>query len=55
MRIVAQGTQRADGSLDAEAIRAGLIRQLFSEKGPTFRWPFGPKPSASPNATTAPG
>jgi Domain of unknown function (DUF5666) len=53
MRIAAQGTQRADGSLDAVAINAG--RGMTPGKGPGFTWPFGPKPSASPGATTAPG
>jgi hypothetical protein len=55
MRIVAQGTQRADGSLDAVAVRAGLGHGTFPGKGPGFSWPFGPKPNASPNASTAPG
>lgn len=55
MRIVAQGTQRADGSLDAVAVHSGFGRGMFPGKGPGFSWPFGPKPNASPNASTAPG
>lgn len=55
MRIVAQGTQRADGSLDAVAIRSGFGRGTFPGIGPGFGWPFGPKPNASPGASTAPG
>jgi hypothetical protein len=52
--IVAQGTERADGSLDAVSVASG-----FGRKGPGGHGPGGPKPDASPNAspgaTTTPG
>jgi hypothetical protein len=55
MTIIAQGTARSDGSLDALAVRGGGVRGMYPGKGPSFGWPFGPKPNASPNASTAPG
>jgi hypothetical protein len=60
-RIVAQGTERADGSLDALSVFSGFGRKDFPgghEPGDP-NWPGGQKPDASPNAspgaTTTPG
>jgi hypothetical protein len=52
--IVASGTQRSDGSLDATSVHAG-VGGMF--RGPGPGWKFGPnaKPNASPGATTNPG
>jgi Domain of unknown function (DUF5666) len=52
--IVASGTQRSDGSLDATSVHAGAGGGMFRGPG---GWPFGPnaKPNASPGATTSPG
>jgi hypothetical protein len=52
--IVASGTQRSDGSLDATSVHAGVGGGMFRGPG---GWPFGPngKPNASPGATTSPG
>ena len=47
--IVATGTQRADGSLDAEAIRGGLLREFGGGDHP------GHGPDASPGTSATPG
>ncbi len=54
--IVAQGTQRADGSLDADAVAGGIGRGFGrggDGKGPGF--PGGQMPNASPAPSTTPG
>jgi hypothetical protein len=53
--IVAQGTQRADGSLDADAVAGGFGRGFgrFDGKGPGF--PGDQTPNASPAPSTTPG
>ena len=54
--VVAEGTKRADGSLDAVTVGTGPARGTFPGPGPG--WPFGPRdggPKASPGASTAPG
>jgi hypothetical protein len=54
--VVAEGTKRADGSLDALTVGTGPARGTFPGPGPG--WPFGPRdggPKASPGASTAPG
>ena len=58
-RIVAQGTKRADGSLDAVSVGSGFGHGLVPGGRGPGGWPFGPKPNdgpqASPGASTAPG
>lgn len=54
--VVAEGTKRADGSLDALTVGTGPARGTFPGAGPG--WPFGPRdgsPKASPGASTTPG
>jgi hypothetical protein len=55
--VVAEGTKRADGSLDALTVGTGIGRGGFPGRaGPGF--PFGPRdhgPKASPGASTTPG
>lgn len=55
--VVAEGTKRADGSLDALTVGTGFGRGGFpGRNGPG--WPFGPRdgaPKASPGASTTPG
>lgn len=57
--IVAQGTQRADGSLDADAVASGLGRGWDHDgDGPGWpggKTPDGTSPSASPAPSTTPG
>jgi len=55
-QIVAQGTERADGSLDATSVVSGFGHGGFPGRGPDGpHWPGGPKPNASPGASTTPG
>ena len=59
--VVAQGTERSDGSLDATSIGSGFGPRMFQgghrpgdgPGGPA--WPGGPTPNASPGASTTPG
>ncbi len=57
--VIAQGTQRSDGSLDATTVASGFGPRMFKDgHGPGPGGPFapgGPKPNASPGASTAPG
>ena len=54
--IIASGTQRSDGSLDATSVHAGIGGGMFHGPGPDWKFgPNGPKPNASPGATTSPG
>ena len=46
--IVAQGTQRADGSLDAEAVHGGFEKGFGHRDGPR---PDKTAPSAAPSGT----
>ncbi len=53
--IVAQGTQRADGSLDAEAVAGGLGGGMFHRDGDGPGWPGASGPQdGSPNASPVP-
>ena len=55
-QIVAQGTERADGSLDALSVSGftpGAFPDGHGRGWPS--WPGGPKPNASPGASTTPG
>jgi Domain of unknown function (DUF5666) len=54
--VVAEGTKRTDGSLDALTVGSGPARGTFP--GPGQGKPFGPRdggPKASPGASTTPG
>lgn len=59
--VVAQGTERSDGSLDATSVGSGFGPRMFQGgHGPGFgpggpSWPGGPTPNASPGASTSPG
>jgi hypothetical protein len=57
--IIAQGTQRADGSLDAETVAGGMFRGFGhgGNGGPGFpgRGPGGVSPNASPVPSGTPG
>jgi hypothetical protein len=48
MGIVAEGTQRSDGSLDASAVRAGALRGALRDRLPKAQRP-GASPSPSPS------
>jgi hypothetical protein len=52
--VIAEGTQRSDGSLDAQAVRGGQMRPFGP--GPGFKGGRGPKPGAAspaPSSTTS--
>jgi hypothetical protein len=53
MTIVAQGSQRSDGSIDATAVAGGGLHRGF-KLGPRFGFPNGqePTPSASPDGSS---
>ena len=57
--VIAQGTQRSDGSLDATTVASGFGPRMSKDgHGPGPGGPFapgGPKPNASPGTSTAPG
>ena len=57
MTIVAQGSQRSDGSIDATAIGAGVLGRGFKGMGPRFGFPHGQNPtsSASPGGESGQG
>jgi hypothetical protein len=52
--VVAEGTQRTDGSLDAAVVRSGQLKPFRG--GPGFGRDHGPKPGAAspaPSSTTS--
>ncbi len=51
--IIAQGTQRTDGSLDAESVAGGAMRG-WGHDGDGPGWPDGTTPGASPAPSTTP-
>jgi len=56
MIVFAQGTERADGSLDAVTVNAGNFRRGFDSDGGRFPWPKGPwAPDAPPAPDASPG
>jgi hypothetical protein len=53
MALVARGTERADGSLDADAVRAGTLRRAFDPGRGKLPWPGGPwGPDPRPDGDT---
>lgn len=53
--VVAQGTQNADGSLQAEAVASGAMRGWGPDRDGHDKTPDSTSPSASPAPSTTPG